>query len=80
MDQDPSARGCVQRDVSAALRPVGFHCPIQAQRGKAWDEPQPATASNVMCPRPYGRSAFTAPSKPNAVRRGTNRNQTLRPT
>jgi hypothetical protein len=34
----------------------------------------------VVCPRPYGRSAFTCRLyKPNAVRRGVNHQQTPRP-
>ena len=65
----------------AALRPVGFHVPIvQAQRREAWGEPPTDSASSAVCPRPYGRSAFTCRLyKPNAVRRGVNHRQTQRP-
>ena len=34
---------------------------VQAQRREAWGEPTPDAASSVVCPRPYGRSAFTTP-------------------
>ena len=42
-----------------------------SQRREAWGEPPPDAASSVICPRPYGRSAFGTSDAPRKqMRRG----------